>query len=383
MIVQIVCMKILFINTPQKDGLSDVVFNGLLKLGHEVTEYPYKPFYHGFKKDGKICVPEDASGTFISENNEGTVVLPNNMNSSREFITLSDQKYSLTDFPDILGYDLIIVGFIDNYTVKAISLLKRNGKVPVIFLDGGDHPFIFKYINYADAYFKREKFKIFGQTISKLKSLGNLGLEYVLKLNREAEISIHHSISNVFFPSVLNDRVISLNLSINDHDYPKYNGEKIYDISLIASPNTPYRVAFSSMLQKFAEKQHLKIFCNLASKKSIFTKIPWPDYVRMVQQSKLFISLPGIGFDTFRYWEIPYYGSVLVSPKLPIEIENNFDDMNSGVFFDNFAEFQNKTLKVLRSDSWEEISKNGHSFFLKHHNSVARAKKVISINFDK
>ncbi|MGC8483715.1 MAG: glycosyltransferase [Thermodesulfobium sp.] len=375
-------MKILFINTPYKDGLSDVVFNGLLKLGYDVTEYPYKPFYHGFRKDRKICVPEDISGSIVPENSEGTIVLSNNMNSSREFITLSDQKYSLTDLPDILEYDLVIVGFIDDYTAKAIDLLEGNRTIPIIFLDGGDHPFIFKYINKVDTYFKREKFKGIGHTILKFKNMGNLGFEYLLKLNRKAGISVYDSLSNVFLPSALSDRVRSLNLSINDHDYPKYNGDKIYDISLVASPNTPYRVTFSSMLQKFAEKQNLKIFCNLGSKKSSFTKIPWPEYVRVVQQSKLSISLPGMGFDTFRYWEIPYYGSVLVSPKLPIEIENNFEDMKSGVFFDKFAEFQNKTLKVLRSDSWEEISKNGHSFFLKHHSSEERAKKTIKIELD-
>jgi len=192
-------MKILFINTPRIDGLSDVVYNGLLRLGHKVNEYPYKPFYHCIKKDGKIYSPEINGEKLVLEDSEGTIVLSNNMNSSREFITISDEKYKFNSFPDPDDYDLVIVGFIDEFTYEAIKKINSHRHTPLYFLDGGDHPLILRFINDVNVYFKREMFTGSAFTLSKYKALGNLGLEYFMKLNKKASISLLESFLNTFF----------------------------------------------------------------------------------------------------------------------------------------------------------------------------------------
>src|SRR6266850_1579784 len=56
------------------------------------------------------------------------------------------------------------------------------------------------------------------------------------------------------------------------------------------------------------------------------------DYLHDLRRARLAISLRGRGFDTFRYWEIPWSGALLVSEELPILIPDNFLPDREAVF---------------------------------------------------
>ena len=40
--------------------------------------------------------------------------------------------------------------------------------------------------------------------------------------------------------------------------------------------------------------------------------LPWADYMRLLSRSKIGVSVRGLGYDTYRYWEIPYAGALLL-----------------------------------------------------------------------
>ena len=49
-------------------------------------------------------------------------------------------------------------------------------------------------------------------------------------------------------------------------------------------------------------------------------EVPKGEYLSALSRSKASISIRGMGFDTDRYWEIPAFGSMLFSMKLPLKI---------------------------------------------------------------
>ena len=370
-------MKILFFTTPHEDGLSDVLYNGLVKNGIEVVDYPRKPFYHCSNNNGEISA-YDNQGDKVIEDSNGNLTLPNGIKSHRKFITVSKDYGNQTEEPFDEDYELVVVSSINAQNKQLFERIRNQKKVPFVFLDGRDDPFLLKAIKEYEVYFKRELYADSFSMIKKALALKKLGFSYYRKLSTQTAVSIPHTFFNFFNPKLVKKNIISLNLSINAHNFKKHNGDKEYDFCFISSPNTPYRIKISKILEKFASRYDLKVFLNLKKfENDKDPRIPWLDFVDIIQKSKMAISLPGVGFDTFRYWEIPYYGTCLVSPYLPIEILNNFKDMQSAIFFSNISQLEKKILNTLKDDSWENIAMEGHKKFNEYHSSEQRARRFI------
>jgi hypothetical protein len=101
-------------------------------------------------------------------------------------------------------------------------------------------------------------------------------------------------------------------------------------------------------------------------------------YYEVLARSKSSISVRGYGYDTWRYWEIPAFGSALVSQRSPLIIPNNFVDGESALFFGNEEELRIKFRRyVAKSDEWMEIARNGNGLFRKHHTPQKRVRELI------
>jgi len=236
------------------------------------------------------------------------------------------------------------------------------------FLDGEDDPFIRTAVSSAQFYFKRELLRD-----RHLRDMHLLGWVKNALLLRQP-LDVRRSTANVLGRRPVG--LLSLNLTVNEHDHPAAE-EKKYDISFIAGSTNPDRLFFARMLREFARRSGYRVFVHVSG--AFYGAVSWRDYVRITSGSKICVSLPGLGFDTIRYWEAPYYGAVLASPRLPIEIEDNFEDMDSAIFFSSFEEFRVKATKVLESGLWEEILKRGKELFAQCHTSRRRAEKVLSV----
>lgn len=111
--------------------------------------------------------------------------------------------------------------------------------------------------------------------------------------------------------------------------------------------------------------------------------MPKKEYAYTMLRSKSSVSVRGMGFDTDRYWETAQYGSTLLSQRIPLEIEHNFIDEESALFFGNFEELVSKFEKyVLASDEWAEISRNGQEHFQRYHTPSARIRNSLLDKLD-
>ena len=126
------------------------------------------------------------------------------------------------------------------------------------------------------------------------------------------------------------------------------------------------------MLNKYINKNKIKSF--------ISTNIVGKDkYIETIRNSKSGLSTRGTGYDTWRYWEIPCYGTALLAQRTPINIPNDFADEESALFFKDFDELKQKFEKyVIKSNEWLEIAKNGQKHFFKYHTPQKRAEYILS-----
>ncbi len=135
------------------------------------------------------------------------------------------------------------------------------------------------------------------------------------------------------------------------------NGTKTIDVSFIARPNNPLRKYIFSKLIELKSKYDLNIIAG--------SGFSLQEYYRIISSSKISISVPGLGFDTFRYYEIPYFKTALVSAELPIQIPNDFENWKSAVFFKSIQEIEDIILELLTNQKWKHIGNAGHKKVIK------------------
>ena len=106
----------------------------------------------------------------------------------------------------------------------------------------------------------------------------------------------------------------------------------------------------------------------------------WPkaDYNRALRGSMIGVSVRGWGWDTYRYWEIPYFGTCLLSEAMPIEIPGNFKDGEEAVFYTDENDMALKLCKLLAEpERAKDIGARGRAACLDRHLSIHRAKTVL------
>lgn len=90
------------------------------------------------------------------------------------------------------------------------------------------------------------------------------------------------------------------------------------------------------------------------------------------------VSVRGAGWDTYRYWEVPYFGAALVSQRMPIRIAGNLVEDSEAIFFDTVDEFWRKTKALLDDPARAEaIAQRGRQAIMTRHLSTHRATTVL------
>lgn len=102
------------------------------------------------------------------------------------------------------------------------------------------------------------------------------------------------------------------------------------------------------------------------------------EYNEMLARSLVGIAVRGGGWDTYRYWEIPYFGSVLLSQRPAIEIPQNFVEGLEATFFSSVHELKSKLQSLLANpERTREMARLGTKACEERHLSVNRARTVI------
>ncbi len=99
------------------------------------------------------------------------------------------------------------------------------------------------------------------------------------------------------------------------------------------------------------------------------------DYYLQLQQCRIVLSLPGAGYDTFRFWENASCNAFHVSAKMPLFVPNDFVDASHIFRFETIEELRRQIDEILegrvRSD---EIIPNNRHHLMTYHLTTKRAE---------
>lgn len=105
---------------------------------------------------------------------------------------------------------------------------------------------------------------------------------------------------------------------------------------------------------------------------------PKAAYNRCLMSSLVGVAVRGNGWDTYRYWEIPYFGAALLSQRPGIVIPGDFLDGKEAVFYDGIVDFKAKLRGLLADPKAAMVmAEAGHKACMERHLSIHRAKTVL------
>jgi hypothetical protein len=203
------------------------------------------------------------------------------------------------------------------------------------------------YLKIADAYFKREYFR---------------NERYPVKV-----FNLHRG--GWLIPSYYKkypDKVFSLSFGIVPFNYNlgDANPEKSGDVFFAGYITSKIR----AQLKEMTMRAGYTYLSNILS---------MDEYVREVRRHWICIAPRGSGWDTYRYWEIPYLGSVLLCQNHPLKIDNDFVHGESCLRFSNVDEAKSLIERFLQNkDKLSYIAKKGRELVMKKHLSIHRTMKV-------
>lgn len=221
----------------------------------------------------------------------------------------------------------------------------------VAVIDGEDVGELKKeHLKIADVYFKREYFK---------------SLKYPVKI-------LNLPRGRRFIPTFYRwypEKVVNLSFGVIPLDY-EFEG-----VSLEKTGSVFFAGGLTSDIRRQLKDMIVR---------SGFTYFPnildMDTYIREVRRHWICIAPRGSGWDTYRYWEIPYIGSVLLCQNHPLKIDDDFVHGESCLRFSTVEEAKLLINQFLHNkEKLLSILKMGHELVMKKHLSIHRAKKVLDI----
>ncbi len=315
--------KILFILSSEPDYLQDLTYSGLVKvLGiNQICDYPWNFHYH---------IPQRK--------------YPRNMGFTKPGF-LKKVTYK-KDFSDI---GLVLIGSckpetFQNY-LKIIDKIPVH--VPVIFIDGGDFKEIGGDMKRLDGW------HLYEQAVAIRK--------FDMVFKREYWID-----------EILADNVFPLPFSFNPDFAVKKKESLLYDVTFWAVESHPIRTQALTLIENKFDCQE-----NGTTRNQVFSKYKRKGlkYLQELSRAKISLNFQGVGWDTMRYWEVPYVGSLMITPAPKIYIPDNFRNKQEVVFckedLSDLIELCEYYLK--NEEERKEIAKNAQMYAQMYHTHSQRA----------
>ena len=257
---------------------------------------------------------------------------------------------------------IVIASLRDDVVDDVRRVLELRGSTPTAFVDGEDHPYVRGIADQVDVYFKRETLR--------------------RSIRLRARMPLRRVVSPPALPGVVGgsapardrrrDRTFTRGRSAPVRRSSKRassrRGERDVDVAFLASPTSPERAGVAAGLRELERDGAVVQSATAAS-------LSWPDYMQLLARSRIAVSVRGLGYDTYRYWEIPYAGALLLSESPRTVIPGNFVDGREAVFapIDKLAE----RARDLLSRDTSAIAAAGRQKLLAQHTSVQRAQTVL------
>ena len=101
-------------------------------------------------------------------------------------------------------------------------------------------------------------------------------------------------------------------------------------------------------------------------------------YYRQIQNSRACVSVPGGGFETFRFWEILGAGSLLISKRVALRMPNPLVENKHYLAFDTIEELNECIRRLYESpEEMDRIRREGYEYARRHHTTRRRAEYFI------
>ncbi len=340
-------MKVLIYSKFKYDFVDEILYRGFSDLLHEGSLYIYAP---------------------------NSMYIPRYMNGLRKDRFVEGDEI----FDRIDEFDLIIFCNTSLFDRNFSKVMSRETNIKRVFMDAVDDFFIRRIYLHKnlDYYFKREAYNY--MSINDRFEWGAKYM-YVRAWLYAKRIVNPLSIYDIPFAIALKRRFKNLkvfNLTTTAVNRNELNFNRNIPLSFVGMYNNRFRKMDADCAANFCKSAGLNNCFIRNSKKD---RVKDLDYKKILGRSKIGLSLRGIGYDTFRYWEIPSNGAALLSRRLPIIIKNDFTDEQNALFFSSYEELDTKISKYLiKSDEWREIAKAGRTHFLRYHTPKERAKHILS-----
>jgi len=282
-------------------------------------------------------------------------------------------------------YDVILLFrdfVISNFSYVRYVLKQANN---IAFIDVFDDPLIHKLFFHPNivAYFKREFYDIsFNNFRFPLTSQYKYYLSYFSMKNMFNYLNLTEMIK-----AYRSSKLKPLPLSYIENPNFKPSDSKTINVSYIVnlpkSFNIRHKLSTINILKERISvakvlKQFKNSFIYLGSEHR--KGLQHETYLKILSQSLCAVSTYGMGFDTVRYWEIPYSGSVLIARRPKTLIPNNLKEDKHAFFFDNLRELKQHVEYIIEDpDTALKIGKEARKFVMKYHSPEARARTIINV----
>jgi hypothetical protein len=336
-------LRLLYLSNPRTDFLQDLLYHGLASiLGAEnVVDYPPNGHYHGERPE--TLEPWDFPMLFFD------FPRPDAGNLD-ELLASVDAVVVPSLRPEIAGIVRQVVA--------------RRAR-PIVFVDGEDHCWLHGMAEVADVAFKREV--LLRAPLLRLKSPPR---RWYHRVRGHAEWS--DPLRRQLGVAHAGDkRALPMPLAVIDYGLQP-EAEKETDVVFLGSNTHELRRRVATAVEALSARG-LRV---VAGANSPAKRPSWEEYVRTLSRARVGISVRGGGFDTYRYWETPYAGAVLVAETPQIALPDNFVH-GEDAFFAPVDDLVETAVAVLERDDLPEIAARGRERVLRHHTSVARAQRLL------
>lgn len=329
-------MKVVLVGNPDPDYLQDIVYHGLVTLlgPQNVVDWPRIPRYH--EKP-----PEDARFPQL-------------------WFGFPDPHRPASLQEAVRDADALVLGSVRDSAFAAVrEAIALPQRPPTAYLDGEDDCYVRDIVAHVDAYFKRETLTRRPRMITPLplqRAYFAMGGSTHLTGALRRPIAIARS---------GDARVRPLPFGIIDGERP--TRRERFDVAFMGLLSSKSRARVAPQLRAL-EKSGLRVFVPDHI-------LPWREYLQALADSRACVSLRGGGWDTYRYWEIPWVGSLLVSEPLEIEIPHDFRDGEEAVFVPP-EDLASALPRILGGDT-AALAAAGQRKLMRHHVSTERARVVL------
>jgi len=263
----------------------------------------------------------------------------------------------LVDWADAI----VIASLRDSVIDDVRRLVELRPQKPVVVIDGEDHPYVRGIASHADVYFKRETLQ------RSLRLRARMPARRLYHRRRYPDRWGDPLRREIAVAGARSRKVLPLPFGIIDTGF-RPGAKKDVDVTFLANPTSPERVGVVDALKRLRRD-------GAVVRTATGSPLAWSDYIDLLSRSRIGISVRGLGYDTYRYWEIPYAGALLLAETPGTVIPDNFVAGREAVFapVERLAE---RARELLGGDT-EAIARAGRTKLLERHTSVRRARRVL------